>query len=76
MSKYEVFPYGILITKICQMVGVEFPINSSFLNQWVPLIPYIGIEVGEGLRVPLVLRKMCAIVELREKLMKVTQIQL
>ncbi|KAJ9686908.1 hypothetical protein PVL29_015672 [Vitis rotundifolia] len=32
VSKKEVLPYGILITKICQRVRVEFPINSFFLE--------------------------------------------
>ena len=32
MSKKEVLPYGILITKICQRVGVVFPTNASFLK--------------------------------------------
>ena len=32
MSKKEVLPYGILITKICQKDGVVFPVNSSFLE--------------------------------------------
>ena len=37
MSKKEVLPYGILITKICQKGGVEFPINSSFLKPMGPI---------------------------------------
>ena len=75
MSKKEVIPYGILITKICQRVGVEFPVNSSFLEP-MGLIDNLGIEVKNRLRMPSVLRKRCAIVELRENLVKVTQIQL
>ena len=37
MSKKEVLPYGILITKICQKCGVEFPVNSSFLKPMGPI---------------------------------------
>ena len=75
MSKKEVIPYGILITKICQRVGVEFPVNSSFLEP-MGLIDNLGIEVKNRLRMPSVLRKRCTIVELRENLVKVNQIQL
>ncbi|KAL6318146.1 hypothetical protein AAG906_035651 [Vitis piasezkii] len=37
VSKKEVIPYGILITKICQRAGVEFPVNSSFLEPMGPI---------------------------------------
>ncbi|KAJ9709618.1 hypothetical protein PVL29_001215 [Vitis rotundifolia] len=37
VSKKEVLSYGILITKICQMVGVEFPTNSTFLKPMGPI---------------------------------------
>ena len=37
VSKKEVLPYGILITKIFQRVGVEFPINSFFLEAMGPI---------------------------------------
>ena len=36
MSKNEVLPYGILITKIYQRAGVEFPANSSILEPMGP----------------------------------------
>ena len=32
VSKKEVLSYGILITQICERVGIVFPINSSFLE--------------------------------------------
>ncbi|KAL6323735.1 hypothetical protein AAG906_002203 [Vitis piasezkii] len=51
------------------LVGVEFLYIFLFSNQWVPLIPYLGIEVRNKLRVPLVLRMRCAVVELRSKLL-------
>ena len=75
VSKKKVLPHGILITKFCQRVGVEFPINSSFLKP-MGLIDNLGIEVRDRLRMLLVLRRRCAIVELRANLVKVTQIQL
>ncbi|KAJ9691546.1 hypothetical protein PVL29_013658 [Vitis rotundifolia] len=37
MSKKEVLPYGILITKICQRARVEFLVNSSFLEPMGPI---------------------------------------
>ena len=37
VSKKEVIPYGILITKICQRVGVEFLVNFSFLKPIGPI---------------------------------------
>ena len=37
MSKNEVFPYGILITKNFQRAGVEFSVNSFFLEPMGPI---------------------------------------
>ena len=37
VSKKKVIPYGILITKICRMDGVEFLMNSSFLKPIGPI---------------------------------------
>ena len=76
MSKKDVLSYDILITKLCQRARVEFLVNSFFLKPMVPLIPHLGIEVRNRLRVPLVIRRRCVVVELRAKLVKVTQIQL
>ena len=37
MSTNEVLPYGILITQICQRVGIVFPIYSYFLEPVGPI---------------------------------------
>ncbi|RVW89839.1 hypothetical protein CK203_034430 [Vitis vinifera] len=75
VSKKKIIPFSILITKICQRARWNFLYILHFSNQWVPLIPHLGIEVKDRLRVPLVLRRRCVIVELRSKLVKVTRIQ-
>ena len=37
MSKNEVLPHVILMIKSCQMIKVEFPVNSSFLKSMGPI---------------------------------------
>ena len=76
MSKKEVLPYDILITQICQRAGVVFLVNSHFLVPMGPIDTSSWNRRQGQIRVPLVLRRRCAIVEPRENLVKVTHIQM
>ena len=76
VSKNEALPYYILITKICQRAGVEFPVNSFFLEPMGPIDASSWNQSQGKIKGALVLRRKCAVVERRANLVKVAHIQL
>ncbi|KAJ9693605.1 hypothetical protein PVL29_009525 [Vitis rotundifolia] len=76
MSKKEVFPYGILITKICQRAGVEFPINSFFLEPMGLIDTSSWNQSQEQIKGALGSKKKVCCSRAKAKLVKVTRIQL
>ena len=76
MSKKRVLLHGILITKIYQRVGVEFPVNSFFLEPMGPIDASSWNQSQGKIKGALVLRRKCAVVERRANLVKVAHIQL